>query len=861
MNNRKLFEIREIKGWQICIGIAIIVLLCSVLIFGFVQHKSGFLKFYGENQYKPMSEPNKGLYGKINYYLEMALKEGETKNKNLNASNLNDVFSRLKFDFPTKEGQLVQFEEVRLKEFIPDGNNKDEVQFYYNSDFIRILKKQSENSEKQYFIIDWDKSTKSIKSIKIDSTFANVPLQNANWNGTILMDDPFTKVNKNVMYLLKDNKPIPLFSSNRSPQDFENYRNRNNEASYKVIEFKNWDNYSISEYETIYQELNYLDSTKSKSIKIDFGNGQYISFLNSNGKLQLQWNAIGINILKDGKEERIKEEQKEYKLVGGFKNIIQLQIKTDNNKEKKHIISVAKEPFNKVSLMVNNLSRVNINEQLTDLSVKQQLVNITNILSNEDNISQLHLTSNPFLSKYLEDEMKKYYENTLKLMAVDDDKKDEFQISICLMDIATGEIISIPFYSNRMKNMNLDVVAEVPNYNFTNHDIGSVFKPLLSFAVAKRFPSLKDFSFLIGENYSKNIDNDNAQMLGYRTEYYGSKSMYSAFWDACANRKTFLATSHDNYPVALSMLALSEEGDRVYSLLKDSNLDNKKLNNLALLNNYQTSARIAYNPNDVNKKAHFKEKDLHKSDFAKLLEKLYDISAGTRTAIGMIYSDTLFWRNLNNTKLEKKLRGFAPNRVFMQLDKTTNFRSFERFVIGQGNNLWNNVKLAEAYSRLLSKKEVRATLIKNSDTIADWLDSADNKVWFDFMTDWQWAVKNSSNLLTPAYNTFKKAVPDFDNKYHFYCKTGTPQENNEMNNIFINGRTKKLYRDEGIFCFGIINKITSENDYPRGIVGVVYIKHLSEKNPGKGVESSTARNFLTSDIYKKIMFYNKNRFQ
>ena len=67
----------------------------------------------------------------------------------------------------------------------------------------------------------------------------------------------------------------------------------------------------------------------------------------------------------------------------------------------------------------------------------------------------------------------------------------------------------------------------------------------------------------------------------------------------------------------------------------------------------------------------------------------------------------------------------------------------------------------------------------------------------------------------------------------------------------------QIWRDEGLFVFGIT---TTDTNYPKGVVGVVYIKHLSLANPGNGVESSTARDFLTPEIYKKIIFYNQNRF-
>jgi hypothetical protein len=134
--------------------------------------------------------------------------------------------------------------------------------------------------------------------------------------------------------------------------------------------------------------------------------------------------------------------------------------------------------------------------------------------------------------------------------------------------------------------------------------------------------------------------------------------------------------------------------------------------------------------------------------------------------------------------------------------------------------------------------------------------------WNDFIQEWRNAVKSGTS--ERAYKNFRDS--NDISQYYFYAKTGTPANEkkgkNTVDNVYYilgkdeNGIDKKIWLDEGIFVFGITNR---DNEKPKGVVGVVFIRRITDEKSNK-IGSSQARDFLTADLYRKIIFYNKNRF-
>jgi len=912
--NKKLFEIREIKFkgikfGDIIIPILLLLLLLVAIVVKLRQDGNFINKFHKDEfgnpitKYKPMNEPNKGLYGKVNYYLEMARSQGDN-NTGISAENLNILFPALTFSYSSDTanvGYLISPEEVRLVGFNVDSikdlsaaARDTMITFYHNSIFKNLIEKQRTNLSRKYFIIKWSEDKKHIESIKIDPTLGDVSLLNDNWKGEILLDDPFSKIDTNVVYLIKDNVPLPLFSSDLP---IESFGNRNTKG-YDTIFVKNWSARLISEYEQMYR-----NQTNGKPVDIYFGN-EHIRFLNKGAQIYIQPRNLDVDVYY--KKDTIRIKSQTTTLLPQINNILKIRLMNIKNSTHKldQVIYLSKKPLNIASKLSNN-ERTHISKDYADLFSYQQIIHLESNIKETDSIKQVELTSNIFLSKILEDEIKKYV-NTLYANS-HWHTNDEYQMSVCLMDIATGEVIAAPYYSTYFPKNQLDEVTEARNFNLINHHIGSTFKPLLAFAAVAKYPNLSQFRLT-----SASFNKDSCSMLGYTIPSYGKaasgNSGKNIFWRVGKHldRQYFLAHSHDNYPIAMAMLALTEPTENgnsnrdaaAFNMLT-TNWNNQQANNLHnLLGN--SGVRLRYYPrNSIAKRILFNEDaannvDLAESSFANLMSNLYNIKTLDKDTV-MLYSDKYTWRLLN--KIPLGLSILFTDIVNLRWENVKNFIDFENLILGQGDNFWNNVKLAEAYSRLLSKRKVKATFVKvqnrnsierlfenpatlfnnnNEPYTAPFIQKKDsnsfNNAWTAFMDDWERAAQVNSDIRTPrdgntlndAYYEFKRSFSNRNdlNNYAFYCKTGTPEEEGNIGfNKYLNARNDvPIYYDEGLFVFGITNRDTI---FPKGVVGVVYIKHISQEAPKerKGVESSTARDFLTAELYKKIMFYNQNRFK
>lgn len=884
LSNKKLFEIREIKGKHIALGLLIFGAIIGLFTL-FICLKGTFAtEFHGQSHYKPLNEENKGLYGKVNYCLKKALNEGNT-NTPITIENLNALYPRLRFFCSSDSNNyLISSEEVRLIDFIPDNTNNEEVNFFHNSIFKQLIEKQRKNLSKQYFIIKWTSDKRHIVSIEIEPTLGDVPLLNDKWTGEILLDDPFSKIDPNVVYLIKDNIPLPLFSSQLTVPEFRNYETN----GHDTIFVGNWKTRSISEYEHMY-----LNQTDGKPVNVIFRNGQReVRFLNTGNRIYIQPMQLFVQVYLNGKDTLIKE-QTTFALPNINNN---LKIRVLNIKDDSHLdetLYLSKTPFSIASKLFGNDvgRRVHINSSYADLFSVQQFVHLESNMKAKQQ-KRVALSTNIFLSKVLENEMRSYVDRLYNNPKTRWNIKDEYQMSVCLMDIATGEIIAAPFYTNNFERNLKDELLECRNYNLENHHIGSTFKPLLAFAAAAKYPALSQFR-LTNAHF---INKDSCSMLGYTVPPYGltkKNEPKDIFWTVGneLSRTRFLGHSHDNYPIALTMLALTEPGSRnnnrdinSFNILSQQTLNNQLVNNLHnLLGN--NGVRIRNYPRRsiiFNDRARNLNVELGHSSFANLMSNLYNIKTISNDTI-VLYSDKYIWKFLD--EIPTGLSSLFPDMVNLHWDYVSNFIDFENMVLGQGDNKWNNIKFAEAYSRLLSKRKVQASFVKNSSQserlfanpsalfnytapyIERKTEQEMNNTWSSFMHDWEEAVQQGGdgNTLTPANNRFQ--INNQNQNYHFYCKTGTPQEEDNIAfNKYLNGRVDDrgnvlpVWYDEGVFVFGITSNNTQN---PRGVVGVVYIKHISETSPPegiKGVESYTARDFFTSELYKKVMFYNHNRF-
>lgn len=884
--NLKLFEIRNLGRTPVICLIGILLALFSGFFIYQLKfnNEHNFLKFHRKNDYSPLTVSEKGFYGKVNSCLLKAL--DDKYNVEYDITKLDSVYKRLKFYYPTDTTDyLISVDDIRLIDFVPDEKDKGELAFYFNSDFKNIIERQRINLTQKYFNIEWDRSKSTILGITIDTTLFNLSLQNDNWKGILKFKDPFAEVDSKVKYISTGKIIVPLFTSNVDSTAF--YNSAIVKGWYKIDPLRA-STYSVDDYMKIFNSLHNIVPAKSQTLNFTYpitdDDREYsIRFLNRDNKIYIQNQNIDLKIF--GTNRIIHLIHDTTITINSAFDILKIDVTPRGHSKVPTIYISDVSPFSIASKPLNEGvtgERLHIDTNYLDLFSFQQLRQLESGIGSKDSIASVELSTNIILSKFLEQKIKESVSSLAKNKKFCQRPDDVFEMSVCLMDIATGEIIAAPFYSNEFEKNNLDEVVYQRNFNLAKHDIGSTFKPLISFAAYLKYKSLSDFELLTANTNAN--EKGECEILGYKTIHYGykkDKTKNPLFWSASpVNRQEFLSQSHDNFPIALSMLALTEQNDPAYRLLTSYKLNKTAINNLHKVNG-DTSSRILFIPSC--ERTNFK--DISNSSFINIISNLYDVEAENKDrTYNTITYDTHTWDSLKTHK--KVFYSLYPDIVYLGTDRfgnigsdTTDFKKFEGFVLGQGDNLWTNVKLAEAYSRLLSKHKVNASFLQNDSSsfpslfqnpLSLFQSDGNNhfsfetstteidKTWNSFMSDWRAAVQMNHPLLRTAYDNFQSGVSN-QGDYYFYCKTGTPQENNEHDNdkVFKKGKSK-VWWDEGVFVFGVTNK---DPNYPKGIVGVVYIKHLSLNKITKGVESSTARDFLQPDIFEKIMFYNQNRFK
>lgn len=871
-NNSSLFRLRNDTGKlrNIYLLSLLLMLLVAVTIVSVSFKDKGFLTYHSKTEYQPLNvEDSVGFYGKINYYLRKAL--ADTIQEKYTFDKIDSFYPRLSFFYPSDSlSYLFRNNELRLIGYKPDSKNLEDQRFFYNSDFKKILQKQSlpQYLTEQYFVIEFDKSTPQprIKSIKIDTTRLKMNLSYDYWQGKIALTDPYHELDKRLLYLEGPGGTIPIFSSTGiRPEDFKNGEPQWDTISYPLTREVNIEKFYKSSYGKVLS-ITYQNNNNSLRILND-SSGIYIQ--NNN---QFHYNIMvnDTGVIKPGQtiklSGKIAAQGVRLSLEKGVQVIYQF------------FLSGAS-PYDRASIPVTGSlkgSRFRIGGKNIDQALQQQLTVLEGVMDNRDSLKQVNLSTNPALSVFLESEIMNYVRALKSTSSIAKDKDDIVEMSMCVMDSKTGEILAAPFYGNYFKINNVNETTDRRNFNLELHDIGSTFKPLLYLAAAVKYPEIKNFELNNSETSAPNP----TKVIGYHTEKFGYHGDIRAklFWEYMPiKRSEAIAKSHDTYPVAVTLLALTEKNDPAAYIFKKGSFNNTGANFLFGSNRRSNTARIT-----IAKDSLTYLKDLPQSSFFKLLHYLYDVQI-EKNGTENIYDNSTFY--LNERKKVAVLCPEVTSFFDSSFQGTQNYSLVKLKVdmLGQGNNRWSNVKLAESYARAATGRKVQASFLKKTPTtispslfeptikqIYNGLFTDKQEMigaWEDFRKDWSDAVMNQTQtLLSTATNRFNLVLKQVTKEYglpenlRFFCKTGTPQETPARRFDFQN---KNLYIDEGLFAFSLI----TPGDTAKGITAVIYIKHLSEQpivienGVAKGVESITARDFLTPERIKYILFYCKSRFQ
>ncbi|HZY35631.1 MAG TPA: hypothetical protein VFE53_03220 [Mucilaginibacter sp.] len=905
----KIFDVHK-NSRKLLIWIFIYIALFTALyaIYSLSQRKS-FLRYSDKNYYVPVATDGKGFTGHVDAMLKAYLLD--TEKNAFNIYELNKHYKNLKFSYPRDTASyLAAAEDIRLEDIIP--KDKSDSVFLLNSYLKETLQQQRKLPKRQYFHLVIDRLHNfRIKSIIIDSMLYKTRLSGAGWRGTINYNEPFSKIDTQTVYIVFQDHFLPIFTDY---QDTALYIDR---RTFPVL----WKNDKWIEQDSkkeislvsgllsYYQRLSVIPVPQP--LKVILGDDPRTQGDPINVKIQNFYKNIQVCFEDVEKGRLIFAGGKKLPIVNHsiFRLLLSdLPVKATymiNGRPGSFLISRSS-PLLVASRAGNTLaaeSRVHQQPGYEDLFCRQFTQAIEQGLPEKGTPAVQTLSLNPVLSRYLEDELKDYLNEVIS--KVTPYRNDAWEISMCIADNKTGEILAAPFYSNTFRLNNETELKELKNFNLENHFIGSSFKPLLANASSVKFPELKKFHLNVDNRNTGTWPDTSSVILGYPVRpakfglYPDHKTLRAAFWTANSlGRTEFLAKSHDLYPIAMTMLAMTEPDDEAYAHLNDTTAALPDFSNLRKMNggnSQRLSVTTGQHPTT-------RIREIENSSFIDLMSRLYDVEKST-----LFDRDQQTWVSAYDTTFRnsppyKTPEIALPEQVSLSADilgsdnlnnkGAREFSDYITWVLGQGLNTWNNVKLTEAYVRLFTMRDTRLTYWKKAATFQLWPDITktiifnDNRLhktetqirssWRDFLTDFETAQLKLGNasLLGTASAHLRDAIPALRNagidagSLVIIGKTGTPDGYERLEKKILNKKEQQLKFDEGLYVFGLMNK----KDYNHinragGISGVIFIRHITlnplaaSGKPGyNGVNSKHARDFLSTERLVNIIFLTKNTF-
>ncbi len=874
-------------------AIIVIVVVIVSCVFGYSLFSNS-----SKDSYKPIAGDGKGFIGKADaLFTELLLIENIDTKKNLTPlDQLNYRYPALIFALPddVKEGEclvgdirLVGIKENRIK-------NTNLKNFYLSSELQNILKQQNQNLYKKYFNLKIKiyKGVAEIEYIKMIPELYTIKFNNKPWLGTIV-GHSYGKIDStNSLFVVYGSSVLPVKRQDSIfVQRQENYivKLKNNYLQHSDLPIDLYDY-----YKECYEKGRFIrfsvdgDDNKSFTVQI------FTDTIKQRDSLVFDM-PTNLDIY-CGTKKMVGSPNASLSRVGCTfrfnENVLRVVVSDEGIKNKKaEFYFFRNNPMNTLSYSLDTNKgkmRTQVDTLYTD-NFTQKIVDLFNQKMNETSPDNINLSIDPYLSKTLEGELKKYVDSVL-ISGVKLHEGEKVEMSISLINSATGEILAAPSYSTL--RINPAYQLDRKNSNTQRRFIGSCFKPLMTLAAVQVYPDLLNLTTnpaMWQPLPVANGDRWNVTLLG--CPIFSLSNYIKAQWNNGMTMTQYFASSNDVYPIMLAMYAFTNPNDR-----------NELPTSFMTINPHKFPATLLL-PRTADTKIN-SDYPIHNSQFAKMLDILYNINsneARQNTQDMHIVPEIYVWRMFNKNQFSKEdsisFPDISPEYTNMNYwSWHNNGESFRTkvisWVLGQGDNSWSPLKLAEAWARMNTKYPVRLSFIRNPNPTYEQLltekidrDGRDyrhgtrraNDVWNDFMKSFHDAQSSNGNasLLGPS----QSRVTAIGRNLVILGKTGTPDEfslpdiENAQRNINSDNK-KNVEYDMGLYSFSLMNtiqynRIRNGSDrvaHNSGISAVVRIVHTywTEKGSAIGnINSSSARNFISNknNVFEKILFYTDKLFQ
>ena len=799
--------------------------------------------------YVPASD--KGFVKKSNLLLQHLVDQGKDCPKELaNPKSVEDLMKRypaLVFELPYGESDIdgARAADLRLVGIRPEKiTDEDDKRFYFNSDIPSLLEKQRASLGDRMFRIRFaDSDTLSIRSIEVVAAMFKLALVKDPWVGTVTCADNALFPTSNHCFVVWGKSVVPLRQSGKGHLATDGGHEvvvKTDNATHSLLRTDG----KATDFVRLYEDYEAGNTTLCVRFDGDKQAALYLDYLDD-GKLRLKTTGCHVTAYDEHgampkqKSSSAAMNGEVYDLTGNVK----LMVTHDTQQGKMAELMVSKSnPMLTLSSLIHSnagKARYNIAPSLTDRFTQQILSGLSSTLRNSVYRDTVRLSIDPMLSMMMEKELENYA-NELKSRF---NAKDQWELSFTVMDMATGCVVAAPFYRSTDKNIDPELALGRKNPALMRRYVGSSFKPLVALAAVLTRPELARLST---GSADYRLDGQKAMFLGHTTTAWANDATSSGFWNGCASMTRFLAASDDVYPVALVAKALNY---------------GSKTGSPFLLSKSKNEVYLGNNDNFTWANAPF----IRKLDY---LYTLPDMKAyNEHDSLQMAYYT---WDNLGLEHIAHfGLDNITPDPTLLYFDNFTHphatmKRELVPWVLGQGTNEWNCLKLAEAWTRMLTKRKVEASLVtprqpKQAECLAT--DTVANNAWNAVLRALLAAQQESPRLLTPMQRVVDglNSSEKLTDKLLLFSKTGTPDNYTRMEQKRIDGRLTKL--DVGIYCMALMpesayQKVLNKGD-GRGLMCVVRITRVmsNKKEKGNGIQSSDARNFFSQHPDRLKRFY------
>lgn len=851
-------------------GVAVLLIILAILLSLFKSCNS-----LGEQGKKTVYSPgqqNIGFVKKANDLFRILLEKTDDTLVPTDLESLNRHYLALEFDLPYAADNVASIEgaDLRLVGIHPDYIPENYRKFFFNSRLPQLLKQQSEKISETYFKISLRsqssglRKSMSVKSVELIPSMFKVALTKAPWTGTIYANGNCLFTKENSVFLTVGNTVLPLHKNRKDGLD----------DSYRLV-LDNSDLYRCSgnkklafDYYRYFTET--YNSDRSVSITLDGGKDVNICCVQDTLVISSHLN------FNQGKRKLTAGGNRKMAVKDGDKLIFY----SDDNRKLAEICVNTEDPSLVLSSLTHSAlgtSRYVISKNQTDLFTQQMIRSFCRSLSGKENVEDVHLSLDPFLSREFEAEIKDYLAELQNLAKADtanfprNQIDAAFDISLTIMDMATGQVIASPFYVSQFdKEKKTDELRMTTrNVALNRRYLGSVFKPILALAAVQVNPNLLGLN-TVGKYSNVNLDRNNpsatANFHGRKTKTWAKESSPS-HWNG-TDFVNFIAHSDDVYPVSLAALALARLKENFHTLPVDGT------NAFCM-----TNGRLALNSGQF-------QNDRPFPHWLSLL-------SGANYSHDIPVSSYLFEGLFNDfDAVPNEICPDATNLHYDSFtkDENTDFRDkLVPWVLGQGSNEWSCMSIAESWCRMLSKRDVHTRYVRNNSLPSllvgeheqnyysvnrDQEFRGSMRSWNGFLEKFE-AAQGMPGTLQKMNQTVSQLNSTLglegNDELVLFSKTGTPDAYVRDEVPMLNAR--KRYLDVGVYAFALmrrseLNKIKMPVPEPgKGIVCVVRLtrsykcmnctaaKKCQNCSVAGGFWGSTARDFFVSKRERLVKLY------